>query len=223
MTIEILVACSLLVSLSACSTKVFKREKFEPSMPTAKPVVKKPTGAIYNTHTSVLLYEDRKARHVGDILTVVLNEKTNASKKVTLNTSKDSSIGTGVTSLFGVTGTRGARNYLNNTLNGTNEFKSKGDSTQSNNISGTIAVTVEKVLANGNLLVRGQKRMLINSGEERIQLSGIVRPSDVSADNTVSSTKIANAKIIYTGKGAVASSSKMGWLARFFNSKLWPL
>jgi flagellar L-ring protein precursor FlgH len=179
-------------------------------------------GSIYQEAAGQALFEDLTARHVGDVLTIVLSEKTAASKKASTNTSKDSKLDTGIPTLLGRGVTVGGANILNSKFDSSQEFAGSGDSSQSNSLNGTVTVTVAEVLPNGNLFVRGQKLVAINQGEEFIQISGIVRPVDIRADNSVSSTLVADARIAYRGKGAVADSNAMGWLARFFNSQYWP-
>jgi flagellar L-ring protein precursor FlgH len=101
-------------------------------------------------------------------------------------------------------------------------FKGEGDSTQSNSLTGTISVTVAEVLANGNLVVRGEELITLNTGSEHIQLAGIVRPEDVTPSNTIKSSQIANAKIVYGGQGQIADVNKKGWLHKFVDSAWWP-
>jgi flagellar L-ring protein precursor FlgH len=220
---KLLLVLLLVASLPACvSTKKKKQEVFKPSLP--QPAAAKPAanGSIYQANTAVNLFSDRAAKRVGDIIIVVLNETTSASKKASTKTSKENDVNTSVTSAFGRGVTKKGVPLLNNELSSAKEFSGSGDSSQSNQISGTIAVTVEKVLPNGNLMIRGQKRLRLNRGDEYVRIAGIIRPSDISADNTVTSTRVADARIIYSGKGVVADSNAMGWLAKFFNSKMWP-
>ena len=99
---------------------------------------------------------------------------------------------------------------------GTNTFDGKGEATQSNQLNGEISVTVAEVYPNGTLLVRGEKLLTLNRGDEHIRISGIVRDADISADNRVPSTRVANAKITYSGNGEIARASRQGWLQRFF-------
>jgi flagellar L-ring protein precursor FlgH len=113
-------------------------------------------------------------------------------------------------------------NTLEQNLSATREFEGEADSSQSNSLSGAITVTIADVLPNGNLMVRGEKWLTLNQGEEFIQISGMVRPQDVSTSNTVLSTQIADARITYSGEGFLAESNQMGWLARFFNHPIWP-
>jgi len=224
-----------LLSLFAagCSTSPSKlaAEGFETVRP---PYVSPPPpqqGAIFQAGYGISLYEDMHARRVGDIITIVLSEKTNASKQAATSTSKDTSVDLANPTLFGKSLKFGLPRPFNSKLNnatletnisGSNAFDGAGDSKQSNSLTGNITVTVAEVLPNGNLIVQGQKRVTINQGDELVRFSGIVRPQDISPDNTVISTKVANARIAYVGEGMVADANQEGWLARFFNSKWWP-
>lgn len=188
-------------------------------------------GSLYNNGSSMALYADSKAASVGDIVTILLVEATNASKTASTNTSKDNSLSvTNPTLLGSPFSTRlpgmlpfgGKSVSLDASLSSNKTFTGEGDSAQSNEMSGTITAVVTKVLPNGNLLVHGKKRITINSGDEYLQVSGIIRPRDINGDNTVVSSKLANAEIAYSGTGDVASVNETGWLTRFFNSKWWP-
>jgi flagellar L-ring protein precursor FlgH len=112
---------------------------------------------------------------------------------------------------------------LNSAFDAEREFSGKGDSSQSNSLTGEIAVTVVNVLPSGSLVVRGEKIIGLNQGSEFIRISGLVRPQDISTDNTVVSTKLANSRIFYGGGGSIAESNTQGWLSRFFNSPVFPL
>ena len=219
----VILVAIIMSGVSACGVKIVKNtESFDATPPPEVRVKRVPTGAIYNEATAIPLFEDRKAYRVGDILTVVLNESTNAKKSASTSTSKEGSNTTGITNLLGSKSLLRSTGIGQNNVNSAHDFSGKGDSAQSNRITGTIAVTIHRVMSNGNLIIRGQKKLLLNQGVEYIKISGIVRPSDISATNSVQSTQVANAKIVYSGKGAVADSNSMGFLARFFNSKLWP-
>jgi flagellar L-ring protein precursor FlgH len=111
---------------------------------------------------------------------------------------------------------------FNNEIAGQRSFAGQSDSSQSNRIDGTITVSVVERLANGNLVVSGDKWITINRGEELVRVTGIVRPVDIGPDNSVVSTKVANARIDYRGVGTLASSNSPGWLTRFFNSPWFP-
>ena len=204
--------------------------------PAHPPMVQAPpaeNGSIYQMGHEVRLFEDIKARRVGDVLTIVLQERTQASKSASTETSKSSNVNIANPTLFGsspqfnVPGVVPLANNRGNSLetgisSGTS-FSGEGDASQSNSLTGNITVTISEVLPNGNLVVRGEKWLTLNQGEEFIQISGIVRPQDVSTSNTVVSTLVADARITYSGKGQLADTQRSGWLTRFFNSAIWPL
>ena len=158
------------------------------------------------------LYEGARARAVGDPLTIVLVERTSASKSA--GSKLDSGGGFGLTPP-----TTGALNLFNSTdatVSGKRNFGGTGTADQSNALSGEVSVTVAEVLPNGTMVVQGQKTVTLNRGDEFVQIRGIVRPADISADNRVLSTRVADAKIAYTGRGDVARASRQGWFSRFF-------
>lgn len=184
-------------------------------------------GSIYQAGFENGLYDDRKAFRVGDIITITLNERTQASKNANSNLQKDSSANLGVTSLFGSTPSvtnplTGGNMNLGAQFNGERESSGSGQAGQSNSLSGSVTVTVAEVLPNGILAVRGEKWMTLNTGDELMRISGLVRADDIATDNTVSSTRVADARITYSGTGAFADASQPGWMSRFFMSPLWP-
>ncbi len=180
----------------------------------------KRNGAIFNPEQYGGLFGDQKAFQVGDVLTVMLQERTDASKSATAATNKGDSADMGVTSLFGLPGNTIGNMSAN--LNADRGFSGDGTATQNNQLQGEISVTVARVLPNGNLLVQGEKFIGINQGLEFVRLSGVVRPADVARDNTVPSTRVANARIQYGGEGAINDANTQGWLGRFFNSRFFP-
>lgn len=180
------------------------------------------SGAVFNPAGSYDLFMDMRARAVGDILTIALIEKTNAQKEQSTSTAKKSKTDTGTPIIAGGPVTWNGKQILNNSIAGDRAFDGKADSSQSNSLIGNITVSVADRLPNGNLLVRGEKLININQGEEYIRLQGIVRPVDIGPDNTVASTKVADAKISYSARGALADSNRQGWLSRFFNSPIFP-
>ncbi|MEO8466664.1 MAG: flagellar basal body L-ring protein FlgH [Gammaproteobacteria bacterium] len=179
-------------------------------------------GTIYNPAKSFGLFMDLRARAVGDILQVMLVEKTDASKESSTATGKTSKVAADSPTLAGRGITFKGQPLLSNEVAGDRSFDGKSDSSQSNKLTGSITVTVAERLPNGNLLVRGEKRITINQGQEFIRLQGIVRPVDIGPANSVDSTKIADATITYTGKGTLADSNRQGWLSKFFNSPWFP-
>ena len=179
-------------------------------------------GGLFRTDTSMDLFMDLRARAVGDILTILLVERTDASKDASSSTSRSTDIDTGMPIIAGRPVTADGIEILNNDIESGSSFSGEADATQSNRLDGSITVTVAERLPNGNLLVRGEKWITLNQGEEFIRLSGIVRPVDIGPDNSVPSTKIGDAKITYSGRGNLANTSEAGWLSKFFNSPWWP-
>ena len=172
-------------------------------------------GAIYQAgYGAQALFEDRRPRNVGDILTIVVRENVNASKNSATNASRDGSAGVTLTTIPRVLG--GLFDDQNAEASGSNKLDAKGGANAANTFNGTITVTVIKVLGNGNLVVSGEKQMLINQGTEFIRFSGVVNPHTVSGQNTVFSTQVADARIEYSAKGYIDEAQTMGWLQRFF-------
>ncbi len=178
-------------------------------------------GSIYHSEQGMELFNDARAHRVGDILTIALVESTQASKKASTSTSKKDASTISAPSILGQT-LRVAGQTADTTLNANRAFDGSGDSSQSNQLTGSITVTVAQRLSNGNLLIRGEKMLTINQGQELIRISGIVRPQDIGQDNSVPSTRVADAQIGYTGKGSLADANTQGWLSRFFSSKWMP-
>lgn len=195
---------------------------YAPVFPSANLGANSTPGSIYNAEGSFDLFMDLRARAVGDVLTVMLVERTNASKESSTSTAKGASVDTGMPIFAGRPITSNGTPILNNQIASDSSFNGQADSSQSNRLDGSITVTVAQRLPNGNLLVRGEKLLTLNQGEEYIRLQGIVRPVDIGPQNTVPSTKLADAKISYSGKGNLAAANRPGWLARFFNSPWFP-
>ena len=179
-------------------------------------------GAIYQAGQQMELFADLKARRVGDILTIKLNEVTAASKSAVTKTKKATSVANTGPTIFGKTITTKGVPIMNTSMNGSDSFDGEGASTQSNSLAGSLTVTVTDVQANGNLVVQGDKTLKLNQGDEYVHIAGVIRPADIATDNTVTSDRIADAHISYSGKGVVNSSNRVGWLARFFNSPFAP-
>jgi len=174
-----------------------------------------PTGAIWqDSARGVALFEDRRPRNVGDILTIVISEKVNASKNSGANASRDGSASAAFATIPKFLG--GLLNDQDAKLSGKNALTAKGGANAANTFSGVITVTVVDVLGNGNLLVSGEKQMGINQGTEFIRFSGVVNPRTVTGNNTVLSTQVADARIEYTAKGYIDEAQQMGWMQRIF-------
>jgi flagellar L-ring protein precursor FlgH len=221
------------VLLSGCVSQTAKRD---PAYAAVRPVAVMPAekndGAIFDINNNLSLFEDYRARRVGDILTVKLEEKTDAEKatETTIKKNNSNSITNptvfGTTPQFDIPGILPLASTKNNNLafnlQSTHNFKGQGDSDQNNKLTGDISVSVVEVLANGNLVIRGEKVITINQGNEYIRISGMVSPRDIDANNTVSSKRIADAQIAYVGDGPTNDANVVGWLGRFFLSSLMP-
>jgi flagellar L-ring protein precursor FlgH len=212
----------VLVTLVGCEALPKRDPAFAPVQPANLKPPQKVTGAIYQAGYDVRLFEDHTARRMGDILTVVLEEDTKAKKRADLDTAKNNSISVTAPNIAGIDPSVLFGKDLSATLASNSKFDGEGKANQSNSLKGNITVTVVDVYPNGNLRVRGEKRVTLNDGSEYIRLAGIVRPIDISAANTISSGKVADATIMYTGDGVVADSSKLGWFAKFFLSPAFP-
>ena len=223
-SISTLCCVLLLCALStACGLIPAKEHKPEPVVARVlPPPTPRTDGAIYQAGQQMELFADLKARRVGDVLTIVLNESTNASKNAVTKTAKTTAVANTGPTIFGKTITTKGVPILNTSMSGADSFDGEGSSTQSNSLAGSLTVTVIDVQANGNLVVQGDKNLKLNQGDEFVHISGVVRPADIATNNTVTSDKLADARISYSGKGVVDSSNRMGWLARFFNSPFAP-
>jgi len=208
--------------LVGCETMPARDPAFAPMPPIAQPPSQYSTGSIYKTNYDMRLFEDQIARRVGDVLTVRLNEKTQAKKDADIDVQKDTDISVEAPTLFGVASATILGHSPKTRVVANRKATGAGIANQSNSFTGDISVTVYAVQPNGNLLVRGEKRMTLNQGSEYIRISGIVRPIDIDAANVVPSSKVADATIMYTGDGAVADASKLGWFNRILNHWLFP-
>ncbi len=172
------------------------------------------TGSIYQAGTSRTLFEDRRARYVGDTLTVTITENTAATTKSNTSLSKSGSISASAGPITGLPGK--FFQGMQASAESANSASGKGEAAANNVFTGTITVTVIEVLANGNLLVSGEKQVAIGHGQEYIRLSGIVNPYFVTAANSIASSQISDARIEYKESGGISEAQVMGWLARFF-------
>ncbi len=222
--IRILVVLLMLLQ-SACS--VMTRERPVPDDPRYAPIPadrlqmgEMVTGGIYQTNRNFSFYGDQVAINVGDILTVVLQEQTSASKSADTTYDKDDEVDINEATILGNTiGFKGSSLLTNPSLE--RAFDGSASSDQSNSLSGSISVTVSEVLPNGILRIQGEKWLKLNQGDEYIRLTGLVRPQDIGTDNTIPSSKVADARIAYGGTGEFDQVNRQGWLSRFFNSEWW--
>lgn len=215
-----------IILLSGCSG-LAPHYEFNPVaprvMPLADPADPAPrgSGTIYQAGRDMRVFEDRTARRVGDIVVIRLVENTNASKSATTTTEKTSEMELANPILFGAPFSAGGVN-LETSVAGGRKLKGDGSSDQSNSLTGDVSAVVVGTYPNGNLAIRGEKMLTLNQGEEVVQISGVIRPEDIRADNSITSNRVADAKITYAGNGVLADTNTAGWLSRFFLSPLWP-
>lgn len=206
------------LSAAPADARLFGKEKAPVDFSAALPAPLAPppaaNGAIFQVNAGyAALYEGSRARRVGDPLTIVLVERTVASKSA--SSKLDS--GGGASFTPPTTGALSLFKQTDASISGTRNFTGTGATDQSNTLSGEVSVTVSVVYPNGTMLVQGQKRVTLNRGDEFVQIKGLVRTADIDADNRVLSTRVADAQIAYTGKGDVARASRQGWFGRFFS------
>ena len=187
------------------------------------PVANYGNGSIWQA-SSVSMTEDFKARKIGDTLTVVITEKSSASKEATTGTKRDASASAAIPYLMGL-----QKTFVNDwfdmdnliSANTGTKFDGSGSTTKKDNLSATITARVVDVLANGNLLIAGTRNVNVNNEDMIILLEGTVRPKDISAENIINSSYIADARISYSGKGVVSDRQSPGWLLNIID-KVWP-
>ena len=218
--------------MAGCNSAPTRDKAYAPVEAAAIPPAPRGNGSIYQAGHELAWFEDIRARRVGDILVVNLVENTAGSSSTETTVDKSNSNTVNTPTLFGnsvnftlpmLPGRSGTRTYdLSHNLSSEHSFSGTGDTDQSNQLNGTLSVMVTEVLPNGYLRIRGEKRIGLNSGNEYVRLSGIVRPMDIDTSNTVQSTRIADVTLSYVGDGPVANASKVGWIAKFFVSALMP-
>lgn len=221
-TLKLLTVAALAMLAGCASLKEDGGREFEATWPEVADLPKAQPGAIYAQGTETSMWENVTARNIGDTLTIKLEESTDAQKSATSSSGKSTSATLTGPKILGRPVTMNGTPILEGSLGNDSKFAGNGAAAQSNKLDGNISVTVAKRFPNGNLLVRGQKWIAINQGREYVRLQGIVRPTDIAPDNTVSSWKVADAYIAYGGQGTIANANKPGLLYRFFNSPYTP-
>jgi len=176
-----------------------------------------PNGSIYQptAYGNYPLFEDRRPRNIGDIVTIVIQEKTNAQKRVATSTERTSgaNLGWGAVPSILPGNVSGDQDF---NITGGNTMEGEGSTRADNLFTGTLTTTVVGVLPNGNLQIAGDKQIAINRGSEYLRFSGVVDPRSISGSNTVASTQVADARIEFRSKGVMDEVQTMGWLQRFF-------
>lgn len=216
-----------LVLLTGCASTdkeppIRDSEYFAPVEPELPDDMVVPTGSLFQKVKANSLYSDAKARRVGDIITVNLQENTSASKKAKNEYDNETKNAVNTITGFGGLPLKIGSQPIQFGAGATNEFSGDAKADQSNSLSGSISVNVLRVYPNGNLLIRGEKWIDLNTGSEYIRLTGIIRQEDITSSNTIVSTKVANARIEYSGTGAFHRGQQPGWFTKFFASDWWP-
>lgn len=217
---RILTLLPLSIALAGCVTTTPPTAVHQPMTirPEPRESMAAVNGSIYNTGSARPLFEDRRARFVGDIITINIVENVQASKQSENIANRTQTVAAGFPTLTGVP-FKGLGN-MNISANDTSKFDGKGSNTSSANFNSTITVTVIEVLPNGNLLVSGEKQIGLKEGEEFVRFSGVVNPTTITTSNTVQSPQVADARIEYKANGFLNDTQVMGWLGRFFMSFL---
>ncbi len=223
---------TFVISLTACGGLTSVKPDDPSFAPVIAPSTSKPKpedGSLYVAGYGMSLFGNTNNHRVGDIITIVLDERTVSSKSSLVEIDKEtdhSLLENGAGTILGKDLTKKlpliGEVTLPTSVAQSREFSGDAKADQSNRLQGNISVTITDVMPNGNLMVKGEKWMTLNRGDEYIRISGMLRPADITLSNMVSSTKLANARIAYSGTGELASSQQMGWLSRFFNSPYWP-
>ena len=213
-----ILSASIAAILSAC-TSVPATNVHQPMTmrPNPQSTALAGNGSIYQAKTLRPLFEDRRARMVGDTLTVLLTETTSASTSGSNNLERTSSASSSVTAMGRIPVATLANNF-NVGYQSDTQFDSSGAASNTNSFSGSITVTVIDVYPNGNLLVSGEKQIAIGRETQYVRLSGVINPTFLGVNNQINSTQVADARIEYKGNGPIDEASAMGWLARFFLS-----
>ena len=198
--------------LTSCVPILGDQVLYQPTMPLDIPPPPHTRGTIYQAGYNVSLYEDKVARRVGDVITVRLEESTQGIYTAKTKTKRNAQLDYPLPIFFGKAAVGAVVETNTNQI-----FDSKGDSNQSNKLDGTISVTVMRVLSNNNMVIQGESWLTINQGQEYVQLTGVVRPEDITPMNTVSSQRIAGAQIKYGARGQAGQATSMGIMTSLFN------
>lgn len=218
----------IIILLAGCSAPqpkpIVVREPLEDIQPSTEEAVE--SGSLWRHHNSSM-FSDRKARGIGDIVTVQISESSSASKEATTNTGRTTNMSASIPNFFGLENddvwSTGNAIDLSNLVNAdfTNAFTGNGTTTRKEDLTASLTTQVVGKYPNGQLKIRGGKEVMVNNEVQIIYLTGIIRPVDITAANTVDSSKILNARISYTGKGSISDKQKPGWVMRMLDN-VWP-
>ena len=224
-SIVICITAALALSLGACSTFIPhvdmpEQTSVRQAAPSTQMAMASPTGSLYSPATFRPLFEDQRARFVGDILTIQISEQINAAQANSMSASRSDSTSIDVPLIQGFFGGSRDLRAMNASASSSKDFSGDGASSASNKFTGTLTVTVSEILPNGNLFVVGEKQIGTNREVEFLKFSGVINPVTIGVGNVVPSSKVADARMEYRGKGTLDSATAMGWLSRFFLTAL---
>lgn len=214
--------------LGGCAAEVQQLVHREPLEEIKPDIHKKPTAGSLWISNATSLFNDQTAHNVGDIVTVIISEQASASKQATTNTGRTSDISAAIPTFFGLEDSR----YLSDQANPinpqslisaqfSNTFNGNGSTSRTEHLNAFLTTQVINRYENGQLKIRGGKEVMVNNEVQIVYLTGIIRPQDITANNTVSSSQVLNARISYTGKGAISDKQKPGWAMRIIDN-FWP-
>lgn len=221
---------SLLITVTSACSNTVELSKALPDDPDFAPIMPEqeeesivPSGSLFKANYVNNIYSDSKAHRIGDIISVILSESTQAKKNAKTELKKENDFELGTVNGLGGTPVTVNGKSLQFSLDQSSAFKGDSKADQGNSLSGNISVHVLRVLPNGNLMIRGEKWITLNNGDEYIRLTGVIRSKDINSNNTILSSKVANARIQYAGTGTFADVNEQGWLTKFFSSSWWPI
>jgi len=210
----------LLVAMAGCASlstpQVDMHPVSVPDVPAAAPAPVATRGAIFQASTHRPLFEDRRARLVGDLLTIQIEEQVTASQQSSSKVDRSGSMSAGVKAF--PFSSANALGKLSADVSSSTDATADGKTNSANTFSGTITLLVRQVLPNGNLLVVGEKQLGVNQNVDVVRFSGIVDPATIRGGNVVSSTQVAEARLEQRGRGDIGRIQGLGWLSRFFLS-----
>lgn len=222
----VLVSAAML-ALAACTSVPLQPDVY-PGDPAYAPVSAESlqpsvnnNGSLFQARYNPGLYTDQQARRIGDIITVNFDEAYKSSKSAETQTNKKAEAKISPGSIFGSIPSFNGMT-LDMDMSADRKFTGKGDADRSNSLRGQISVTVADILPNGVLSIRGEKWLTLSDGDEYIRITGLIRPQDISPTNTVVSSKVADARISFGGRGSLDNATKQGWITRITMSPWWP-
>ena len=210
---------AMMLALTGCMTlspsvDIGPTHTMRPAAAAISPPPPPQNGAIYSSNSFRPLFENRRARHPGDILTITIAEETSATQTSSSSINRNSTLNGSITALPFLSAGAFNRGSMNGSSQ--NQFQGEGEAGSDNDFEGNITVTVLEVLGNGNLVVAGEKQVGLNGNVDVLRFSGVISPDTISPTNTVTSTQVADARLDFSGRGPVDESQVMGWLSRFF-------